>query len=85
MTTNSIDSIKTVANGERIALGIDSDEISRIAEAYGLEELEALLLIFRTGYDELDARATMLEEESEMYARDDGAHVVSSRAGGRSE
>jgi hypothetical protein len=83
MSTNRRDSIKTVANGERIALGIDREKISSIAEAYGVEDLEALLMVFETGYDELDARATMLEEESDLYARDDGAHVVSS--GGRSD
>lgn len=77
----SLDSIKTVANCERIALGIDSDEISSIAEAYGLDELEALVLIFRTGYEELDARATMLEEEAGVWAREDGAHVVDETPG----
>ena len=76
MQANSRDSIKTVANGERIALGIDREKISSIAEAYGVEDLEALLMIFETGFDELDARATMLKEESDVYARDDGAHVV---------
>jgi hypothetical protein len=85
MSTNSRDSIKTVANGERIALGIDRDELADIADAYGVEDLEALLMVFETGYDELDARATMLDEESDVYARDDGAHIVNSSAGGRSE
>jgi len=77
---------KNETQGQKSVPSDDSIEDAEIPEIVrgefpDLDDSELLMWAVETGLDEIAGMCKMLEEESTVYKREDGAHVVDSEPG----